>query len=92
MENAIQSLDERAITSFSLEEAKAEIRQIQYRSNSTNKHLAVIAAVAVLASALIAVVATTIYRKHAQPTANQTPQTYKRYSKDFEHVSMISYV
>ena len=48
IEEAIQSLQEHTITTFSLEDAKAEMRQIQYRSNNTKRTIATTVVMAAL--------------------------------------------
>ena len=86
IEEAIQSLQEHTITTFSLEDAKAEMRQIQYRSNNTKRTIATTVVVAAL-SLTVAAMLLAAWRKGAQKSSGQQ-RAQDRHSKTMPSISM----
>ena len=87
IEEAIQSLQEHTITTFSLEDAKAEMRQIQYRSNNTKRTIATTVVVAAL-SLTVAAMLLTAWRKQAQKSSGDQQRTQDKDSKTMPSISM----
>ena len=92
IEAAIQSLQERAITTFSLEEAKEEMRQIQYRSNNTNRATATIAVIGALSLAVAAMISAAACKRHARisNSASRTAQENHQGTAQSMSLSTIS--
>ena len=87
IEAAIKSLEERAITTFSLEDAKEEMRQIQYRSNDSKRTIATTAVIAAL-SLTVAAMLFAAYRRRAQKTSVNHRREQEKHPKTTQNISM----
>ena len=87
IEAAIKSLEERAITTFSLEDAKEEMRQIQYRSNDSKRTIALTAVIAAL-SLTVAAMLFAAYRRRAQKTSVNHRREQEKHPKTTQNISM----
>ena len=88
IEAAMKSLEERSITSFSLEEAKEEMRQIKYHSNNKNRAFATIATIGTLTLVVITLASAAAHKRFVRNVTTPQNSTHKRHQAVSQNISM----